>query len=144
MVTKYQTALVINKIRFFQFSSKSILEAYTGFIRNVKRADDAIRVARGIKPAFDRFLQVGEYSIYICSFLLGTKGFFVRILRLELDIKKGLKILAFAIKVKKLNFHIIKQTNKQIYCRKKHIGCNILIFFQKNKIIKCVLCPKMH
>ena len=37
-----------------------MLEAYTGFIRNVKRADDAIRLARSIKPAFDRFLQVKQ------------------------------------------------------------------------------------
>ncbi len=34
------------------------------FIRNVKRADEAIRVARQTKPAFDRFLQVGA-SDYI-------------------------------------------------------------------------------
>ena len=41
-----------------QFTKKSVMDAYTGFIRNVKRADDAIRIARSTKPAFDRFLQV--------------------------------------------------------------------------------------
>lgn len=39
------------------FTKKSVMDAYTGFIRNVKRADDAIRIARSTKPAFDRFLQ---------------------------------------------------------------------------------------
>ena len=38
------------------------MDAYTGFIRNVKRADDAIRIARSTKPAFDRFLQVSMCS----------------------------------------------------------------------------------
>ena len=41
----------------FQFTKKSVVDAYTGFIRNVKRADDAIKIARTTKPAFDRFLQ---------------------------------------------------------------------------------------
>ena len=40
-----------------QFTKKSVVDAYTGFIRNVKRADDAIKIARTTKPAFDRFLQ---------------------------------------------------------------------------------------
>jgi len=40
------------------FTKKShVVDAYTGFIRNVKRADDAIKIARTTKPAFDRFLQ---------------------------------------------------------------------------------------
>ena len=34
------------------------MDTYTAFIRNVKRADEAIRIARQTKPAFDRFLQV--------------------------------------------------------------------------------------
>ena len=42
----------------FQFTKKSVLDAYTAFVRNVKRADEAIRLARTSKPAFDRFLQV--------------------------------------------------------------------------------------
>ena len=42
---------------YFQFTKKSVVDAYTGFIRNVKRADDAIKIARTTKPAFDRFLQ---------------------------------------------------------------------------------------
>lgn len=41
-----------------QFSKKSVIDTYTAFIRNVKRADEAIRIARQTKPAFDRFLQV--------------------------------------------------------------------------------------
>ena len=40
-----------------QFSKKSVIDTYTAFIRNVKRADEAIRIARQTKPAFDRFLQ---------------------------------------------------------------------------------------
>ena len=47
-------------MQIFQFTKKSVMDAYTGFIRNVKRADDAIRIARSTKPAFDRFLQVGQ------------------------------------------------------------------------------------
>ena len=42
---------------FVQFTKKVVVDAYTGFIRNVKRADDAIKIARTTKPAFDRFLQ---------------------------------------------------------------------------------------
>ncbi len=41
-----------------QFSKTSVIDTYTAFIRNVKRADEAIRIARQSKPAFDRFLQV--------------------------------------------------------------------------------------
>ena len=40
-----------------------MVDAYTGFIRNVKRADDAIKIARTTKPAFDRFLQVRPENI---------------------------------------------------------------------------------
>ncbi len=36
------------------FSTKSVLDTYTAFIRNVRRADDAIRIARQTKPALDR------------------------------------------------------------------------------------------
>ncbi|XP_059079950.1 uncharacterized protein LOC131878066 [Tigriopus californicus] len=39
------------------FSRKPVIDTYTAFIRNVKRADEAIRIARQTKPAFDRFLQ---------------------------------------------------------------------------------------
>ena len=45
-------------INIFQFTKKPLIDAYTAFIRNVKRADDAIKIARTTKPAFDRFLQV--------------------------------------------------------------------------------------
>ena len=45
-------------INIFQFTKKPLFDAYTAFIRNVKRADDAIKIARTTKPAFDRFLQV--------------------------------------------------------------------------------------
>lgn len=45
-------------MNIFQFTKKPLIDAYTAFIRNVKRADDAIKIARTTKPAFDRFLQV--------------------------------------------------------------------------------------
>ena len=34
------------------------MDAYTGFIPDVKRDNNAIRIASSTKPAFDRFLQV--------------------------------------------------------------------------------------
>jgi len=40
------------------FSAKAVIDTYTAFIRNVRRADEAIRISRQTKPAFDRFLQV--------------------------------------------------------------------------------------
>ena len=50
--------LRLKKTAIFQFTKKPLVDAYTAFIRNVKRADDAIKIARTTKPAFDRFLQV--------------------------------------------------------------------------------------
>ncbi len=55
-----------------------MLEAYTGFIRNVKRADDTIRLARSIKPAFDRFLQVGGATCLNCCIDITRTGAFIR------------------------------------------------------------------
>ena len=37
-----------------------MIDTYTAFIRNVRRADEAIRIARQTRPAFDRFLQVNR------------------------------------------------------------------------------------
>ena len=55
---------MVNKEHFFifQFTKKPLVDAYTAFIRNVKRADDAIKIARTTKPAFDRFLQVTKQN----------------------------------------------------------------------------------
>jgi hypothetical protein len=39
------------------------LDAYTAFIRNVRRADEAIRVARHAKAAFDKFLHVSVFRV---------------------------------------------------------------------------------
>ena len=39
------------------FSSKGVFDTYTAFIRNVRRADDAIKIARQSKPAFEKYLQ---------------------------------------------------------------------------------------
>ena len=49
-------------MKIFQFTKKPLVDAYTAFIRNVKRADDAIKIARTTKPAFDRFLQVTKQN----------------------------------------------------------------------------------
>ena len=43
-----------------QFVQESVVTAYTGFILNLKTANDVIKMTRTTKPAFDRFLKVGS------------------------------------------------------------------------------------
>ena len=59
-IEKTPFVVVIPRWSTLQFSKKSVIDTYTAFIRNVKRADEAIRIARQTKPAFDRFLQVTD------------------------------------------------------------------------------------